>query len=417
MFGWATHYYTNGIGIIERLSFQAVDPSWVPENFTQRPIIGEHFFGDLQLLIAWGAHENPYSVLIPSQHLPIAQGILRLLSHLPMIIVFLIYLLASLASLWFSARALVAVVSQRQFGLNINDFLLFILLTVPVLVDLDRGNVNSIVISCCILFFTLNLDNRPNLGLFFLIIAICFKPYTAIFLLCTSVKNVSKQWISILLLFGLLNGLGFVLITGSLVGGFSNWLGAFLRYGSEAGVGYMANSGSLIGSISRWSEIVQGNENAIALLESNIPTIRVISLGCVLLGVAAWHQESASFPLRLAGALSIITVAQPGSAQYQWTWTGFVLLAALYNSRSQGTIERLNNRRVIALLYVIFILASMPSWIEYSSSDTKRYFPQYLLLSPLIVLSLIIFIALSTRDRWTNNAPHNLRAEHGNCNA
>lgn len=396
--GWAMNYFVDGPDLVQRLSFQTNDPSWVPDTFNQLPIIGEHYFGDLQLLIAWGENQDPYSVLIPAQHLPVAQGLLRVLSLLPMNLVFVGYLTSSLLMLWYAAKNLVSVASNNTRRLDFLDFGLFILLTVPVLVDLDRGNVNSICISCTVIYLSMIQSGKPVKGLLFLLIGCSFKPYLALFLFCSPMRFVSRRWISVLTAFAMLNVIGFKLFAGAFWNGFIDWLNAFIRYGSSDGASYMMISGSLTGSLSRWIELLIGHSDTVNYLQSNIAIVRYVSGIAVLIGFLLWYKATLPWWIRTGAILSIITVAQPGSAQYQWTWVGFVLLASLYTDPSKSSHPLARSPSARKILYVVFLLAAMPTWIEYSVDQVDRFFPQYLFLSPLIILLGIVLLGYRTRS-------------------
>jgi hypothetical protein len=395
---WLTLYFLDGPDPVQRVSFRVDDPSWVPIDYQQSPIIGDHFFGDLQLLLAWGSETNPYSLDLSATYLPIAHFPLKALSLFPIQFAFVVYLAVSLIVLYFAARLTVATFGTPQSRLSTISFLLFCLLTAPTLIDIDRGNVNTIAIGLTTLYFMFGFKNKLSIGLPLLLLAGSIKPYLLIFTICFINKNTIKTVIGFLVTYLGITLVLFSQISNSIFRGLNDWYIAFSKYGGAEGVHHMINSGSLVGSISRWAEVFHGQEGSSSFLVNNLLILRTLSGVYILLALAVWFMTFLPNWIRLGSALSIITVAQPGSAGYQWIWVGIVMIGVLYSTHNPHQ-RRLDKIGLISI-QIISILVLVPTWIAPTLFSSKRYFPQYLVLSPFIVVLIGSLFVFGTRYKF-----------------
>ena len=81
---WAFHYFTPGADLVSLISWHASDKPWVAFGSAQ-PLLGVHYFGDLQTLRSLGFVWNPYddSLGLPSAMLPTGQLVMILMSVIP----------------------------------------------------------------------------------------------------------------------------------------------------------------------------------------------------------------------------------------------------------------------------------------------------------------------------------------------
>lgn len=399
---WATFYLPGGSDLLYRVSFRPDDPSWVPPDYVANPIMGVHYFGDFELYRAWAQQANPYDLELSAAYLPVAHLIWSPIAALPERVGLALYLVASTLVLG-AGFAAISRGGWRESKSNfITLFLLFGILTVPTLVDFDRGNLQTLVLGATAIFVGKGLQQRALPALPWLLAAAAFKPY----LLIMSIAFVDRRsWRATMsIVFGYLaaNLALLAWINGGAVIGVMRWYEAFSKYGTSEGIPYMMHSGSLVGAISRWLEFGYGSEFAYDFLERHLLLLQIISLGMLVLGLAVWFQKTLPTWARLLGLFSIVTVAQAGSAQYQWVWVGFVMIAFLYEAGDGvGHTIRLDNR--FWVLQTLAVLALIPMWYApVFPSGASRGMPAFLVLTPLVVIVLIYLLAKGRR------APHNI---------
>jgi hypothetical protein len=161
---WTAHYFVApAVDLVERVSWKASDEPWVATGQESlEPLVGVHYFGDLLTLRGWGMVWNPYSDLLalPGQHLPTGQLSLMLLAAIPSQILLIFYLVFSVAILFLAIRTLANSILRVSFWKYTQLFLVFSVLSIPMLVDLDRGNVQSVALAGTIFFFAYGLRGK-----------------------------------------------------------------------------------------------------------------------------------------------------------------------------------------------------------------------------------------------------------------
>jgi hypothetical protein len=96
------------------------------------------------------------------------------------------------------------------------------------------------------------------------------------------------------------------------------------------------------------------------------------------------------------GALSIITLAQPGSAAYNWGWVGVVVIVFLFEKLKREPRDTADWS--FWYLQIVAGLALVPTWVSLPSlSGDTRQTMSYLILSPIVVAGLIFWAARSFR--------------------
>ncbi len=197
---WTRLYYSTGPSLIERISFTAKDPSWLPPGITGTPIIGDHYFGDLQLFLAWSKISNPYALELSAQYLPLAKFILSPVASMQQNIGFSFYVLVSLGLLYWAWHKIVRAKIWElgpQKGNSFNLFAFALIFTLPLLVDLDRGNLYSISIASLILCLVYFQEDKHFVSFIYLALATVFKPYflIPIIILLISFSSQKKRYL------------------------------------------------------------------------------------------------------------------------------------------------------------------------------------------------------------------------------
>jgi hypothetical protein len=184
--------------------------------------------------------------------------------------------------------------------------------------------------------------------------------------------------------------------SGNFLEGFRSMWEANARYTSEFSIPFISNAGSLVGSAHRISEFAFGLEFSNKLLLEVLWVVPVVSLLLVVLGMLIWYRSHIPIWVRLMGALSIISVAQPGSAGYNWGWVGVVVIVFLLENLKRETPDTAYWSQWY--LQIVAGLALVPTWVYLPSlSGDIRQNMSYLILSPIVVACLIYWAVRSYR--------------------
>lgn len=386
---WTTYYFGQDTPI-DRISFRAVDPPWLPDGLTSQPRLGLHHFGDLELLLGWAQTQNPYrpTLAVPATYFPVADAFLGLFAQLPTALETLLYLSVSVSLAIFACRRAAPTLFKSDHRIFSTLTVLLVFATAPTIVDLDRGNVHTICISLLVLFFT----SRTPSGIIFLLIAASLKPYYLIFLALYAFKGDGLRRSSVFALLWLSANIFLMRMqTGSWIRGWEYWLDANRRFGDIRGSGFFFNSGSLAGTILRWIELTAGWDRASQWLETNFFWVEFVSFASLAyLGTLAYGFRQQP-PFQFASCAAIITISQNGSAIYQWGWVGFFVLMCL---ESYGAAS---GRRIRPIAPVVLFSAGVliPWWIKVPTVGRQQ--PQFLLLAPITLLILAFYFVLFRR--------------------
>ena len=127
-------------------SFQAEDPPYVPPGVKIKPIFYSHYFGDFTSNSAWSTLSNPYDPKLPPiGNTPLGNTIWNFFGVLPNRISFTIFVFLGLTLLWMAtglALQCAPLMYQSIYRVLLCGF------SLPVIIDIDRGNSAGIAIAC-----------------------------------------------------------------------------------------------------------------------------------------------------------------------------------------------------------------------------------------------------------------------------
>jgi len=398
---WALHYFLPVGDLTQKISYRADDATWVPSGFKLQNLVGSHFFGDFQLFYAWGSATNPYVSEYPSQLLPSGNYIFTALSFLPIQIALVALIASSIATLFLGIYKLASLFGGVDPYQLVRTFVITCLFSLPVLVDFDRGNTQTLTMGALALFFAYGFSGNISRALLALALAISLKPYLALFTLAFVNRQNFRQHAFFIGIYASANFMLFMLLPGGLPKSILGWWQGMTRYSGLEGIGYMAHSGSIIGAISRWMEMLFGTQRSLVWLEDNLILISLISALMVILGLSIWYRKQYPIWLRLLGAFSITTLAQPGSLMYQWIWVAIVSVVFFYETRhTPFSRERIFN---LVAIQILCATALVPTWIAVSGpSGTARPHSTYLILSPMLLLYLGYKLSTRVQEKVIN---------------
>lgn len=407
---WCLQYFPNSMSLVERLSYKVEDPSWAYPGYESIPIIGQHYFGDFQYFISFSAATNPWDGEMTNTPFLLNNIIYLILGNLPIFISWVLFVCLSLITLFFGARALVIAAGPKFDNWNfIRRFLIFVLLTAPVLMDFDRGNSHSIAVGAAAIFVGNEMQgNKSRWNIVWLFLAISIRPYYAILLFILIHKKKYKLTTVSLSIFLTINLIYIQLVSGNVFVVARNYLATMLGFAgsSEFGMGQIAHSGSLAGAAHRLVEYFFGFQISFQWLKDNILLLEAASLLYIISVLFLWTREKIARSLRVFFLFSVVGVAQPGAMGYTWIWLGLCALAIIYETEKDSffTNTREQFSRISQIwLAVIFVVGLVPTWVILPSlSGSNRQVANFLVLTPLLVGYLLYII-------YKEVAPHGRR--------
>lgn len=389
MFAWITFYFPESSTLVQRCCFTENDPSWVPEGYIQEPIIGVHYFGDFQLYRAWSLQHNPYDVGYNATYLPIFHFVWKVINYFPLQFSFLMYLLLTFLSLFLAIFHI-----SKKYNLSVLNILnitfTFGILSLPFIVDIDRGNFQTIVVSLASLYM-INILNEKKSIFNFLLILICasIKPYYLLFILFQGKSLLKLKYISFLLGFVLLNILSMQIITSKLYFGFKSLFLALSFYGSLDSIPYIQHAISFTGSFFKITEIIWQTESATNFLINNFRNFQIISILISLIGIFIFSQTYLPIWVRFLSGISIITTGQIGSANYSLLWLTFLLILVVFEESKINFELKVLNLLQNKYIYILIVLGLIPFWLV---PQNRNAFYQTIPIS--IIITLLNFYAL-----------------------
>jgi hypothetical protein len=132
---WIVSQYQQ-VSLVDLISFQASDQSWVPDGSLQQPAVGVHFFGDYVLGRAWSIHPDPYNLVMPA-YPPISLLLFKPFALMPYQVGLVTYFSVSIALF---TSAIYAWLSHLPTYVRLMAAGLLAVFAHPSLVALDRGN-------------------------------------------------------------------------------------------------------------------------------------------------------------------------------------------------------------------------------------------------------------------------------------
>jgi hypothetical protein len=145
------------------------------------------------------------------------------------------------------------------------------------------------------------------------------------------------------------------------------------------------NSGSIAGSLARMIEQSKGSAETFEFIQGHLWLFQMLSFMYLLLAIAVYQRKTFPISFRFFAVLSIISVAQPGAAAYTWGWVGFAV-AIWVREKDQKILLTFQDYLFLAITF----LALVPIWLQGNHVlNVARNYPQYLVLSPLILLLLL----------------------------
>lgn len=406
---WSRLYYPNGPTLVSRVSFEISDKPWMPPGIDAVPIVGEHFFGDLQLPLAWARYPNPWQEDLEwkANFLPLGKWILIPFSYLPLTLAFGIYFIGSLLLLYISARKLLLHISDSKlltdWKVSLILFLVLLVLSRPVLTDLDRGNFYCLAISLWILAFICLREGRDTQ---FILLMLCLTSLKWFLILPMIPFLFERKFnLSLKLTFWLiiLNVFSLILVPGRLFENLRLIINTQLNYTDEWAIPWLMQGTSVASSISRIYEYVYGTVNTEIFLLNNLNLLKFLSLIYLLIAIYIAFRKHLPLWVRLYFALSTITFDTFETGWYAQMWISFVLIVWLVQDEKVAK----GYKYVEWSLKISSICMLVPLWVSIPLNGNERLNSQ-LLFPPVVALLAGIQLIVQSRNFIRNRNDKNV---------
>ena len=164
------------------LLYNAEDPGYVEPPGTSSPVLGVHRFNDFLQILSYANSTDPYN---PTNEYPCMYGPLGLLLIKPLIQVpeILSVVFISLMTIISLYGILKLTTSKLDQTTRVIFAVVFLFMSKPFLLTLDRGNVQGLIVALNIAFFYFSCHKKNLVADILLTISICIKIYPLIFLI------------------------------------------------------------------------------------------------------------------------------------------------------------------------------------------------------------------------------------------
>lgn len=384
-----------------------------PDTAPLEPLVGYHYFSDLQLAVAYGKTANPYLIDYPAQYPPIGILEFRLLGLLGYQASLWLFLLGAIGILGFVGWKLMGELSRSRKLVNL---LVLVVLTPAMVMAVDRGALSPIATGMVGLAFLAARRKRLFLAGVLLLLAISLKPYLVLVLLYPLMRGYWKFVVQTAAATALINLIAFALFPGGFMNSLNGFINATLRYADSEAAADQATTvkfvtldavsgvGTLLRSITFWKNI----DVASMIYDDYVGFVLLPGLLFLLALVVILLDKRLPFWIPLTLTLATATVVLPATPLYTLSWAS---LAALYFGsshcdpfpRTTLTTEPIN-RTWLRIVYLVAIaLCLVPTFwlipgLERGNQDAAG------LLGPLAILiatgiTLVVAIADLARHR------------------
>ncbi len=340
-----------GFSTDKALLYNALDPGYVAPGYLAKPILGVHYWGDLQSALSFAAHQNPYSLELeyPSPYPPFGILIFKPFVFFDPVVALIV--MTSVTFLLVSYTFIKFVDSRKNFQYW-QVLILTLLVSKPLLLALDRGNLQGIVVSLMILTVIHLRNNQIKLAKFCIVIAIALKGYPVLMLLVFVRRKRYKEILETIWYSALVTIASAILLSGSKILEIPIGLlkGVSVQSGSnKSGLSAASSVVRLFDATQIWNP-QQGRNIAFLLLALACGTALTTLLTFYVFNVKVWSKVDDMFVVMLS------TFVVPVSWTYNAIWLPFFIVAL---SEEILTLNRSKHRENLFRLELLAILVAI----------------------------------------------------------
>lgn len=367
--------------------YQANDPGYTAPPFLNEPILGVHYFSDFLQIMSYATNTNGYSTSLdfPNMYGPLTVFLFKILSNFPYISSIVLITITTLV-------VLTKLMWQQMWGqilqIKIIYIVFFLFLSRPLMLTLDRGNIQGIVVALNIAALYYFYSAKYNMAKIFLIISISLKFYPVLLILVFIRKKMWKDCFQILTISGILFIVPLILISGS---NFIDSIRGIFK-GAAIQSGFASSGFSPSGWIIRLLEMLDivnfsnGNNQLIRFIQI------LISLSILCIGVYLFLKLKLNTTQEWIYILVFSSFVTPVAWGYNLIWLPFVIQRMLTNNDWHVPSARKILKTYQKYLPLLLSLLLIPyPWI-YRGGNRINVGIQELTIFPLFMLLLYIWL-------------------------
>ena len=378
--------------------YQANDPGYTAPPFVNQPILGVHYFSDFLQIMSYATNTNGYSTNLdfPNMYGPVTVFLFKILSNFPYIFSIILITVITLISL---TKLMWQQMSQQTIQIKIVYTVFFLLLSRPLMLTLDRGNIQGIVVALNIATLYYFYSGRYNLAKLFLIIAISLKFYPVLLILVFIRKKMWKDTFQILISSAIFFVFSLALISKS---DFIDSIRGIFK-GASIQSGFASSGFSPSGWIIRSLEML----DIINFSNGSNQSIRFIQLliTCLVLclGVFLFFKLNLNETQQWIYILVFASFVTPVAWGYNLIWLPFVIQRMLTSEDWHVVSVRkiLNTYQKYLPLFLSLLLIPYP-WI-YRGGNRINVGIQELTIFPIFTLLLYIWLKNNAKSNACAN--------------
>jgi len=364
------------------LLYNAEDPGYVEPPGVSNPILGVHRFNDFLQVLSYANSPDPFnpSKEYPSMYGPLGLLLLKPLIYVPALIsVILLSFVTSIA-----LYAILKLMTPKLDKTNRVIFsVVFLFMSKPFLLALDRGNIQGIIVALNVAFFYLSWRKKNFLADLLLTISICIKIYPCVFLLYLLKEREYRRVLRILGMCGAITFISYLTVSWSLD------LISFAKGIAKGAViqsGFPTSGTSASSWLLRWCDAA----NIINVANGSSPGIRIfqssISLSLITILIFSIFRQTLTQQEICFLLLGYSALISPVSWNYNLIWVTFgliILINRLYlNLVQENATSKTSNillEKCVLLMWSFHLLVIPWIWLGSSrivvSISELTYFP------------------------------------------
>jgi hypothetical protein len=374
------------------LLYNADDPGYVEPPGESNPILGVHRFNDFLQVLSYANSSDPFNPdkEYPSMYGPLGLLLIKPLTYLPELVsVMLLSLVASVA-----LYAILKLMTPKLGKTNRVIFsVVFLFMSKPFLLALDRGNIQGIIVALNVAFFYFSWREKNFLADVLLTISICIKIYPVVFLVYLLKEKEYGRVLRILGMSAAVTFISYVTVSRSLD------LISFVKgiaKGAAIQSGFPTSGTSASSWLLRWCDAA----NIISVANGSSPGIRIfqssISICLIVILVYSIYRHSLTQQEICFLLLGYSALISPVSWNYNLIWVTFGLII-LMNRLYHNVVEDNVSSKTSQILFEKFVLLSWSfhllviPWIWLGSSRIVVSISE-LTYFPLMVMTHAFFV-------------------------
>ena len=378
--------------------YQAVDPGYTAPPFVNQPILGVHYFSDFLQIMSYATNVNGYSTNLdfPNMYGPVTVFLFKILSNFPYIISIMLITVITVAAL---TNLMWQQMWQQTWRTKVIFVVFFLLLSRPLMLTIDRGNIQGIVVALNLAALYYFYSEKYNLAKIFLIIAISLKFYPVMLVLIFIRKRMWKDTLQTLTISGILFLISLAIISRS---DFIDSIRGIFK-GAAVQSGFASSGFSPSGWTIRLLEMLDilnfenGSNQLIRLLQLSI-TLSILAVG-IFLFLKLDLNETQQW-IYILVFTSFIT---PVAWGYNLIWLPFVIQRMLTANDWRVTSARkiMNTYQKYLPLLLSLLLIPYP-WI-FRGGNRINVGVQELTIFPIFIILLYIWLKNNLENRVQTN--------------